>query len=124
MKPEHVFIVYGSLAPGRPNYSKIANIGGHWKQGIIQGRLEHHGWGAELGYPGYVKTKNPEPIAVQLLFSEALPDYWQQLDDFEGDDYQRIVIDFTSEDGEKGKGNVYALKGSHREPSCRGSQYE
>ena len=105
-----MFIVYGSFAPGRANHSKIAHIPGAWQQGTIYGKLEHHGWGATLGYPGYVTTANPEPIPVQLLFSDELPKHWQRLDHFEGDDYERILVDFTTESGQKGKGNIYALR--------------
>ena len=49
-KPGNVLIVYGTLAPGRPNYPVIEHIKGNWQQGIVRGKLIKEGWGAELGY--------------------------------------------------------------------------
>ena len=110
MSPEHVFVVYGSLAPGRPNHKKLSQIEGVWKQGSILGKLESRGWGSAMGYPGYVKSDASETIHVYLLFSEQLPDHWPQLDAFEGHEYERTVIEFTTLAGEVGEGYIYALK--------------
>jgi hypothetical protein len=32
-------------------------------------------------------------VAVQLFTSEDLPDHWERLDAFEGDEYERVVVD-------------------------------
>ncbi|MEM9339880.1 MAG: gamma-glutamylcyclotransferase family protein [Bacteroidota bacterium] len=112
MKQSHecTLIVYGSLAPEQPNHAQIAHIKGTWKKGTVLGRLEHDGWGASIGYPGFVTSDHPEPIEVHILFSDQLPRHWGQLDAFEGDEYTRRVIDFTTEDGQVGYGNIYALR--------------
>ena len=47
---EHL-IVYGSLAPGRPNHGRLASLGGTWEAGWVEGDRYEVGWGSELGFP-------------------------------------------------------------------------
>jgi len=110
-KPEKVFIVYGTLAPGRPNYSVIEHIKGQWQQGIIRGKLVREGWGAELGYNAFkhVSTDEQEEINVFVLTSDQLVANWQFLDEFEGSGYGRILAKFELENGEEGIGYIYAV---------------
>jgi gamma-glutamylcyclotransferase (GGCT)/AIG2-like uncharacterized protein YtfP len=111
-QPQHVFIIYGTLGPGRPNHHKIEHIKGTWKKAIIKGKLEARGWGADLGYYGYVKVPPGEEDEIEafILFSDVLRLHWKLLDDFEGDEYERILAEFKLENGETGVGNIYALK--------------
>jgi len=108
--PDCIFVVYGSLAPGKKNYRFIEHLKGVWKTGNVYGRLEQKGWGAKLGFPGFKKSDDPESIEVQILFSEELPCHWDWLDEFEGKEYFRETIEFKLEDGHKGLGYIYALK--------------
>ena len=109
--PEKVFIVYGTLAPNRPNHYKIEHIQGKWREGTIKGKLENKGWGAELGYYGFKHCTEDEQqnIKVYVLFSEHLKDNWTRLDEFEGTGYLRILCKFELENGEIGVGNIYAI---------------
>lgn len=109
MDPNHVLIVYGSLAPGKENHHVISHIEGEWKKALIAGVLEDRGWGAGLGYPGFIPKENENSILVDIFISTELPKYWPEIDEFEGDEYQRIVIPFKMEDGTKDKGSIYAL---------------
>lgn len=109
--PEHILIVYGSLAPGKSNHKEIAHISGTWKAGEIHGKLEDRGWGAGVGFPGLVNAQPSKPIEVQILFSEDLPTHWNAIDRFEGDEYVRRLIDFELVDGQRGRGYVYYLRG-------------
>ncbi len=111
-RPEKALIIYGSLAPDRPNHSKIKHIAGCWKKGIIKGKLENKGWGADLGYGGFKHTniKEQEVIEAFILFSNELDKYWQFIDEFEGKEYNRILVKYELENGEIGIGNIYALK--------------
>jgi len=111
-QPQNVFIVYGTLGPDRPNHHKIEHIQGRWSKATIKGKLEAKGWGADLGYYGYVKatSEEEEEIEAFILFSDELTMNWKFLDDFEGDEYERILAEFKLENGESGVGNIYALK--------------
>lgn len=109
--PEKILIVYGTLAPGRPNHAVLEPIRGFWQKGIVRGKLEDKGWGAAMGYPGFrpVPSDKQEDIEAYILFSDDLPSNWPFLDEFEGNGYRRILADFELDDGQKGAGFVYAL---------------
>ena len=109
--PEKSLIVYGTLAPNAPNHSVIEHIKGNWQQGIVRGSLKKKGWGAELGYYGFKHTiqEDQEEIKVFVLLSDELVENWQLLDDFEGNDYRRILAKYELENGQVGVGNIYAI---------------
>ncbi len=111
-EPEKKIIIYGSLAPDRINHNKVEHIAGQWCKGIIRGQLEKIGWGADLGYWGYKKTnsENDKVIDAFILFSDELSTHYAALDDFEGEEYERVLAIFELDTGEIGVGNVYALK--------------
>jgi gamma-glutamylcyclotransferase (GGCT)/AIG2-like uncharacterized protein YtfP len=111
-QPQNVFIVYDTLGPGRPNHYKIKHIQGKWSKATIKGKLEAKGWGADLGYYGYIKAASAEEQEIEafILFSDELIINWKFLDEFEGDEYERIPAEFKLENGEAGVGNIYALK--------------
>jgi gamma-glutamylcyclotransferase (GGCT)/AIG2-like uncharacterized protein YtfP len=110
-KPGKAIIIYGTLAPDRPNHSKIQHIKGKWLKGIVKGKLVNEGWGAELGYYGFRHSHidEQENIDAYILFSDELVDNWPYLDEFEGDGYRRILAKFELENGEVGAGNIYAI---------------
>lgn len=109
--PEQQLIIYGTLAPGQPNYAKIEHIEGIWQDAIIWGQLKNEGWGAALGYYGFVDgvTKDVQPIDAKVLRSPKLIDEYAFLDDFEGDGYKRILTKYKLSNGETGVGYIYAL---------------
>jgi gamma-glutamylcyclotransferase (GGCT)/AIG2-like uncharacterized protein YtfP len=109
--PEKALIIYGTLAPGRPNHSVVEHIKGKWQQGIVRGKLEKEGWGAELGYYGFRHTgiEEQEEIKAYVLFSDELVANWPSLDEFEGDGYRRLLAKFELENGVTGIGNIYAI---------------
>ncbi|RTL56091.1 MAG: gamma-glutamylcyclotransferase [Sphingobacteriales bacterium] len=114
-KPGQSIILYGTLAPGKPNHSKIEHIKGEWLKGIVKGKLVKEGWGAELGYYGFKHSNVDEQVNIEayILFSNELVDHWSYLDEFEGDGYQRILAKFELENGEVGVGNIYAINGTN-----------
>ncbi len=110
-QPEKNLIVYGTLAPNCPNHSIIEHIKGIWRKGHVRGKLDNGGWGAELGFLGF-KPSFQEPkdtIIVHVLCSDDLASNWTFLDEFEGNEYKRILAKFELENGEIGIGNIYAL---------------
>ncbi len=91
--PERSLIVYGTLAPGKPNHFVVEHIKGKWKKGIIRGNLENIIWGAELGYLAFkhCQPEEQQTIPAFILVSYELVKNWPMLDDFEGEEYQRIL---------------------------------
>ncbi len=110
--PNKVLIVYGSLAPGRDNHQEMRNIPGKWKEAIIHGKLMESGWGQQLGYPGirFEPIEELKEISCFVLFSQDLPNHLGILDEFEGEDYCRVMAPYRLLDGTQGIGNIYALK--------------
>ena len=109
-KPEQVLIVYGTLAPGKPNHWVVEHIKGEWQKAIISGKLIDM-WGAYLGYKAFVPTPLEEQTEISsfILFSDELAANWAMLDEFEGDGYRRIMTKFKLESGEMGVGFIYAV---------------
>lgn len=110
--PQNKLIIYGTLAPEKPNHHKISHIKGDWKSAVLKGgKLESKGWGADLGFNGYVPAKENEQndISCYVLFSDELIENWEFLDEFEGVGYKRILAEYELENGEKGVGYVYGI---------------
>ncbi len=63
------------------------------------------------GYVAFKHTQTGEQESIEafVLFSEELNDNWSRLDEFEGDDYRRILAKYELNNGEIGIGNVYAI---------------
>ncbi|OHB27806.1 MAG: hypothetical protein A2790_14250 [Phenylobacterium sp. RIFCSPHIGHO2_01_FULL_69_31] len=93
MNRDHRLAVYGSLAPGQANHHQLAGLGGGWQPGVVRGWLVDSGWGAAAGYPGLRPDPMGPEVMVQLFTSEDLPDHWDRLDAFEGEEYERVPVD-------------------------------
>ncbi|MEM7218293.1 MAG: GNAT family N-acetyltransferase [Pseudomonadota bacterium] len=107
--PDRLF-VYGSLQPGRSNADVLTDVGGTWQVGGVRGTLFEAGWGSNEGFPGIVIHANGAEVKGALLSSPALPLHWQRLDEFEGDDYQRVLAPVTLESGATVRAFVYAVE--------------
>ena len=109
--PQNSLVIYGTLAPGRPNHSKIEHVKGMWRKGTIKGKLVNEGWGAAMGYPAFehVPENKQETIEAYILISDELGKHWDYLDKFEGEGYIRILTKYELETGEIGIGNIYAF---------------
>ncbi len=106
---ERIF-VYGTLAPGRPNAHVLAHLPGSWQLATIRGHLVQAGWGAEQGYPGVVIDASGATVEGFILSSDALESEWKRLDEFEGDQYERVATQAQLEDGQVVKAYVYQLR--------------
>lgn len=78
---------YGSLQPGGAGFTALGPAGhGHWQACEVRGYLQ------ELGQYKVMKLDVTAPfVAMQLLTSDALPACWPQIDDYEGQAYQRVL---------------------------------
>lgn len=101
--------VYGTLQPGGPNEHVLTEIGGSWAPAIIKGKLIESGWGASMGYPGLIIDEGGSDIQGYLFSSENLSRQWTLLDEFEGEEYERILAPVTLLSGEPMQAYVYVL---------------
>lgn len=106
-RPSIRLAVYGSLAPGESNHRMLSGIAGEWHQGEVTGRLLDSGWGAELGFPALTLDPDGAPVPVQILVSPDLRQEWSRLDEFEGDDYRRVLVLVELQDGAAEVANIY-----------------
>jgi gamma-glutamylcyclotransferase (GGCT)/AIG2-like uncharacterized protein YtfP len=91
-RTSHTLAVYGTLAPGQPNYHVVAPLGGEWTDGLIEGDLFPVGWGATLGFPAFRPRVGGATVAVKVLTAPLLATAWPTLDRFEGPEYRRILV--------------------------------
>ena len=84
--------VYGTLGPVRPGEHVLSSIGGTWEKASVNGYLKPKGWGAEMGYPGIVLDDAGNEIKGYIFCSDKLDFYWDELDDFEGEEYKRVLV--------------------------------
>jgi gamma-glutamylcyclotransferase (GGCT)/AIG2-like uncharacterized protein YtfP len=105
--------VYGTLAPGRANHWKLAPLRGVWFTGTIRGRRLAAGWGNDHGFPGVQLAADGEEIPVDVFECADLPGHWNDLDAFEGDEYERVVTDVATADGPR-SAHIYVIGGSSK----------
>ena len=92
----HYLAVYGSLAPGRVNAHVLSSLHGSWQPGTVRGVLRKEGWGWTKGFPGLHLDPEGDLVRVMLFHSEELPAHWNRIDEFEGEEYQRVITVVTS----------------------------
>ncbi|MEM9266535.1 MAG: gamma-glutamylcyclotransferase family protein [Cyanobacteria bacterium P01_F01_bin.13] len=102
--------VYGSLQPGGPNESVLTTIGGEWEAAVIKGKLIEAGWGATMGYPGLVLDETGNDVHGHVFASSNLSHQWDYLDEFEGEEYTRVLASVTLLCGEQVQTYVYVLR--------------
>jgi len=103
-------VVYGTLAPGRPNHHVIADIAGRWFAGWVEGDLHDHGWGSADGYPAMAWRPGGKRVEVHVLESTELPRHWARLDEFEGVGYRRALIPVFRDDAPPTVGHIYEAR--------------
>ncbi len=102
--------IYGTLAPGKPNEHILKDIVGTWEEAKIKGSLKEDGWGSAMGYNGLVLDGSDNEVKGLIFSSNYLDDAFAMLDEFEGEDYCRVVVKATlSNDGQEVDTFVYAL---------------
>jgi gamma-glutamylcyclotransferase (GGCT)/AIG2-like uncharacterized protein YtfP len=102
--------VYGTLAPNRPNEHILKDLVGTWEYSTVKGRLYQEGWGAQMGYPGVILDNEGQTIQGSIFSSPELSKKWEFLDDFEGEEYERVLVKAKLLTGEFVDAFIYALK--------------
>ena len=102
--------VYGSLRAGHANAHVLEAIGGTWQAAHVTGTLRPQGWGAALGYPALVLDDNAAPVHGLVFTSKNLQQHWQELDEFEGSEYERVLATTQLDDGGAIQAWVYVAR--------------
>jgi gamma-glutamylcyclotransferase (GGCT)/AIG2-like uncharacterized protein YtfP len=108
----HRLFAYGSLQPGRPNAHVLTPLGGIWQPGTVKGFLKQAGWGSQLGFPGLLLDPAGQAVSGSVLTAEDLNNFWATLDEFEGEQYERVLTAVTLQDGSVVEAYIYVLRGS------------
>lgn len=109
-KPLDKLFTYGTLIPGEVNHNVVEDLDGTWQTGSINGTLFQDGWGAQHGCPGVIPSPDGDVVPGYLLTSPELVNHWDRLDHFEGDDYQRVIVPVSLENGDSAMAYVYAIR--------------
>ena len=102
--------VYGTLSPGRPNEHVLRDIGGSWEEASVTGILHQEGWGSAMGYPGITLDKDGDKVEGFLFSSDKISEHWSELDEFEGEAYERVLTTVEIQNGTIVDAYIYTLK--------------
>ena len=61
-------------------------------------------------FPGIVLDDLGDKIKGHIFCSDMLNDHWDELDDFEGEEYKRVLITVKTKDKASVKAYIYILK--------------
>jgi gamma-glutamylcyclotransferase (GGCT)/AIG2-like uncharacterized protein YtfP len=93
-RPNTRLASYGTLRPNESNHSLVSEIDGKWIPGTIIGDLtERH------GYPVFTWNVSGGKVPVEILISKDWCIHWDRLDEFEGAEYERILVPVETADG-------------------------
>jgi gamma-glutamylcyclotransferase (GGCT)/AIG2-like uncharacterized protein YtfP len=104
--PNQRLASYGSLRPGESNFKVVEEICGSWAPGVVRGTIA-----VELGYFVYYwEQESPNTVPVLVLNSIELDAHWPRIDEFEGDNYRRVLVPVELDDGRIQVCNIYAKR--------------
>lgn len=101
--------VYGTLCPNKANAHILEQIGGTWTKASVRGIIHILDWGPDQGLKAIVLDPQAEWVVGHLFSTEKLAENWQMLDDFEGFQYERVIVDVMLESGETVKAWTYQM---------------
>ncbi|MBX2846917.1 MAG: gamma-glutamylcyclotransferase [Acidiferrobacterales bacterium] len=104
--------VYGTLAPNQENHYLLEDIIGQWQTATLKGWERDQQWERYSGYPGIKRSNKNSTVNGHLLSSETLSEYWPRLDEFEGSEYQRVIVNVGLENGDFVKAYAYRIRRS------------
>lgn len=107
IKLERLF-VYGTLAPGEKNHHLLDGITGTWELASCIGRIFTQTRGAHVGLPCFEPTVDGKMFSGKIFSSSELNTVWNTLDEFEGELYERRLINATTEHGLNVEAYIYA----------------
>ncbi|MEB3753679.1 gamma-glutamylcyclotransferase family protein [Acinetobacter sp. MD2(2019)] len=91
---------YGTLRPNQPNAHILEKVGGEWQKAWVHGTIHNLDWGPDSGLPALVLDPSVTLVDGLLFTSDTLDEHWPMLDEFEGFQYQRVLVDVKLESGD------------------------
>lgn len=102
--------VYGTLMPNCPNGHVLDNIVGKFTPATVKGYLKDAGWSASMGYPGIKLDPDGDTVHGYLFSSSNLINHWDNLDEFEGEEFQREPVTVETYDEIEYDTYIYVVK--------------
>ena len=110
MKEITNLFVYGTLQKGKQHERVLKKLNGIWKKGYVNGKRLNISSGPDYGYPGLKLDKKGSKIYGMIFQSKKLKKYIKKIDDFEGNNYKRVISKIKLEDGTKIDSYLYEIK--------------
>ncbi|MGB5792459.1 gamma-glutamylcyclotransferase family protein [Poseidonibacter sp.] len=107
--------VYGTLMPNCPNGHVLENIVGKFVPATVKGYLKDAGWSASMGYPGIKLDEKGDTVHGYLFYSNNLINHWDNLDEFEGEEFERQEVNVERYDELDVDTFIYVLKASEEQ---------
>lgn len=105
--PTTALAVYGSLVPGEANHWVVSRISGDWVTGTTRGYTFDITWGPADGYEGFLPDPDGGEVELSVLLSTELDKKWREIDDFEGNGYERRQLPVQLADGTVVDAHIY-----------------
>lgn len=109
---KETLFVYGTLMPNCPNGYVLENVVGKFLPATVRGYLKDAGWSASMGYPGIKLNPDGDTIHGYLFYSDNLINHWDNLDEFEGAEFERQEVTVERYDELEVDTFIYVLKAS------------
>ena len=112
---KETLFVYGTLMPNCPNGHVLEEIIGKFVPATVKGFLRDAGWSASMGYPGIKLNEEGDTIHGYLFYSNNLINHWDNLDEFEGAEFERQEVTVERYDELDIDTFIYVLKASEEQ---------
>ena len=104
MQSLNYLFCYGTLKPGEEAHHLFQSIKGSWMDAHVYGDFVTD---MNISYPIIQLNENGEKILGQLFYSDGLMKIIKSLDEYEGEEYQRVVTNVYLKDGTQKQAFVY-----------------
>jgi len=102
--------VYGTLMPNCPHGEVLEKVVGKFVPATANGYLKDAGWSASMGYPGMRLDEDGDTVHGFLFYSNNLINHWENLDEFEGEEFVRVPVTVERYDEFEVDTFIYVLK--------------
>ena len=110
MKNIDNLFVYGTLQKGKQHSNILEKIDGSWKKAFVKGYLINISSGTDYGYPAIKLDEDGLKIYGLIFHSKDLEKKLVEIDEFEGENYKRIVSKINLENGSKVDAYLYEIQ--------------